>query len=72
MNPNTQNIHDLSVKQLVSAKDAAKALGVSVSLFWRLNQLGAVPTPVYVTPKSPRWWLNELFAAMEARRKAKP
>ena len=68
-----QHIHsDQVFERLLPAKAAAEALGISVSLFWRLNQLGTLPPPIYVTPKVPRWRWSELCAAMESRRKAGP
>lgn len=53
---------------LLRVKDAAKELGISTSLFWRLNKTGDVPPAIYVTAYAPRWRRSELYAAMEARR----
>jgi predicted DNA-binding transcriptional regulator AlpA len=54
--------------RLLPARDAARELGICVSLFWRLNRTGELPPAIYVTAKTPRWRRSELFAAMEARR----
>lgn len=54
--------------RLLSARDAAQELGISISLFWRLNRTGEVPPAIYVTAKAPRWRHSELHAAMDARR----
>lgn len=56
--------------RLLAAKDAAKELGICVSLFWRLNKTGDVPPAIYVTAKTPRWRRSELHAALDARRSA--
>jgi hypothetical protein len=54
--------------RLLAAKDAAEELGISVSLFWKLNSTGDMPAPIYVTAKTPRWRRSELYATMETRR----
>jgi predicted DNA-binding transcriptional regulator AlpA len=48
--------------------DAALVLGIETQTFDRNVQRGLLPAPYYVTPRSPRWRLSELWAAIEARR----
>jgi predicted DNA-binding transcriptional regulator AlpA len=52
---------------LDSKKAAAKA-GVSRSTFWRGVASGRFPQPVYPMPGSPRWFDDELIAAVEKTR----
>jgi predicted DNA-binding transcriptional regulator AlpA len=51
---------------LLTAEEAAPETGRAVSTFWRDVKRGILPAPYYVTPKSPRWRLSELRAAVEA------
>jgi predicted DNA-binding transcriptional regulator AlpA len=50
----------------LTAKDAAKAVGISRSQFWKLHSAGKVPLPVYLGSKAPRWLADELRAWIAA------
>ncbi len=54
---------------LVNASEGAVETGRARSTFWRDVKAGLLPRPFYVTPRSPRWRLSELRAAVEATRK---
>jgi len=47
-------------KLALSAKDAARQLGISRAQFWKLHSAGKVPRPVYLGAKAPRWLAAEL------------
>jgi predicted DNA-binding transcriptional regulator AlpA len=47
-------------KLTLSPTNAAAALGVSRSQFWKLNGSGRLPAPVYLGTRAPRWRLDEL------------
>lgn len=40
---------------LLTAREAAAERGIAVSTFWRDVKRGTLPSPVYPTPKAPRW-----------------
>jgi len=54
--------------RLLTAREAAEALGLSLAGLWRGVAAGRLPCPVYPLPKSPRWRASELLAAVEATR----
>jgi predicted DNA-binding transcriptional regulator AlpA len=47
------------MSRLVSDVVLAAALGIGRSSLWRAVQNGAVPAPVYIAGRSPRWPLEE-------------
>ena len=55
-------------KILVEAKIAAEAVGLSLAAFWRAVAAGRLPQPVYPAARAPRWYRNELHAALETTR----
>lgn len=61
----------LAVDPLLNAAEAAPATGRALSTFWRDVKRGILPAPYYVTPKSPRWRLSELQAAVDAAPRAR-
>ncbi len=50
---------------LLNVKEAAAERGCGVSTWWRDVRAGLLPEPIYITPKSPRWRLSEIQAAIE-------
>lgn len=56
---------------LLSAADAAAETGRALSTFWRDVKRGALPAPLRVNPRQPRWRQSELRAAVEACRAPK-
>lgn len=49
-------------------KESAAFCGVSLPAFWAAVRNGRLPAPVYPAPRAPRWFENELRAALEATR----
>jgi predicted DNA-binding transcriptional regulator AlpA len=56
------------IDQFLSPREAAERLGISLASFWRQVARGALPEPLYPSPKTPRWRLAELVAAVEETR----
>jgi predicted DNA-binding transcriptional regulator AlpA len=56
---------------LLTADEGAAETGRALSTFWRDVKRGTLPAPYYVTPRSPRWRLSELRAAVEAAPRAR-
>jgi predicted DNA-binding transcriptional regulator AlpA len=54
--------------RLLTAREAAEAVGLSLAGLWRGVAAGRLPCPVYPLPKSPRWRASELLVALEATR----
>ena len=52
--------------EALPASDAARLLGISRSQFFKLHSSGKVPTPVYLTPRYPRWRKSELLDWLDA------
>jgi predicted DNA-binding transcriptional regulator AlpA len=51
---------------LITAAEAAKEAGRGLSTFWRDVRAQRLPKPLYVNPRSPRWRVSELRAAVAA------
>lgn len=47
--------------EALPAAGAARLLGISRALFFRMHSAGKVPLPVYLTPRCPRWLRTELL-----------
>jgi predicted DNA-binding transcriptional regulator AlpA len=47
---------------------AAALVGLSVPTFYKAVRSGWLPAPIYPSPHSPRWFPNELLAAVEKTR----
>ena len=60
----------LTSDPLLPAAEGAADLGIGLSTFWLYVSKGRLPRPVYPTPRSPRWRLSELRAAIATERKA--
>ncbi|WP_372620863.1 helix-turn-helix transcriptional regulator [Falsiroseomonas sp.] len=61
----------LAADPLLTAEESAAEAGRALSTFWRDVKRGILPAPYYVTPRSPRWRLSELRAAVEAAPRAR-
>jgi predicted DNA-binding transcriptional regulator AlpA len=53
---------------LLSARESANAVSLSIAAFWRGVKAKRLPAPVYPAARSPRWFLDELIAAIELTR----
>ncbi len=53
---------------LLTAKDAARDVQLSLPAFWKNVASAWLPPPSYVAPKAPRWVRAELDTAIVARR----
>jgi predicted DNA-binding transcriptional regulator AlpA len=51
---------------LLRAAEAAAETGRALSTFWRDVKRGALPAPIYLNPRMPRWRRSELRAAVNA------
>jgi predicted DNA-binding transcriptional regulator AlpA len=54
--------------QLLTAKESASEVRLSVPGFWRAVSSGRLPQPVYPMARAPRWFRSELRAAIELTR----
>lgn len=59
----------LEQDRLLTAKEAAAHVGLSVPGFYRVVAEGRLPKPVYPASRSPRWFFSELDGALRATRK---
>ena len=53
---------------LLSAREGAAEVHLSLAAFWRAVAAGRLPRPLYPLPRAPRWRRSELQAALEATR----
>ncbi len=60
------------MSRLVNDIELAKALGIGRSSLWRGVQSGAVPAPVYIAGRSPRWPLDETIKEVLRRAAERP
>ena len=51
---------------LLTAKESADFLNISIAGFWRNVCNLRLPPPVYPAPRAPRWWASELRARVNA------
>jgi predicted DNA-binding transcriptional regulator AlpA len=50
----------------VTARDAARLLGICRAQLYRLHSSGRMPRPVYLGGRAPRWCVEELRAWLDA------
>ena len=55
-----------TVRLAVTARDAARLLGISRAQLYRLHSSGRLPRPVYLGGRAPRWYVEELRAWLDA------
>jgi predicted DNA-binding transcriptional regulator AlpA len=55
-------------RALLTAREGAQAVGLSVPAFWKGVKDERLPKPVYPMPRAPRWFEDELLAALERTR----
>lgn len=53
---------------LMSARESAAELNISLPGFWKGVEDMRFPQPLYVLPRAPRWRRSELWAAVERLR----
>ena len=49
---------------LLNVREAAAESGRGVSTFWRDCRAGILPSPVYISKKTPRWRRSSILAAI--------
>jgi len=52
---------------LLTVKQVARRLAISVRSVWRHVRSGWLPEPLYPTPRSPRWRRTDLERFLDAR-----
>ena len=57
-----------AISRPLPPKEAAAFCGVSLPALWAAVRTGRLPAPVYPAPRAPRWFEEELRAALEATR----
>lgn len=57
-------------KRMVTPKGACELLQISKAAFWRNVRAHRLPNPVYPSPRTPRWFEDELIAFVKATRAA--
>jgi predicted DNA-binding transcriptional regulator AlpA len=60
--------HPPADDELLTAKEAANFVKLSIAAFWRNVCNRRLPEPVYPAPRAPRWWRSQLRLALEATR----
>ena len=60
----------LENSRILSVRQSATLLGVSVSTFRRMRRQGTLPAPIRVGVRRIGWKVSDLLAAIEARRAA--
>jgi predicted DNA-binding transcriptional regulator AlpA len=58
----------VSPDPLLTAKQAAVEVGLSMPGFWKSVDAGRIPKPFYPASRAPRWRLSELTRALEHTR----
>jgi predicted DNA-binding transcriptional regulator AlpA len=53
---------------LLTAKESAAEVHLSLAAFWRAVAARRLPPPLYPLPRAPRWRRSELRAALDATR----
>ena len=54
-------------ERLVSVREVADLLGVSVRSVWRMAEQGKIPQPVRYSRKMVRWQLSLILASIEEK-----
>ena len=57
-------------ERLCTASEVAEMLGVSIATVWRHTRSGALPHPIYVLPRMPRWRYSELVELVSSAPRA--
>jgi predicted DNA-binding transcriptional regulator AlpA len=63
-----QNETPRADRVLLTAPECAKRVRLSEGAFWKAVRDGRLPWPVYPAPRAPRWFDDELDAALEQTR----
>jgi predicted DNA-binding transcriptional regulator AlpA len=56
------------MRELVTVATLAERLDQHPSTVWRHVEDGTLPPPVYIGPRAPRWFWDEIEAAVQTRR----
>jgi len=59
-------LHAQSTDRLLTPGGVAETLNIGLSTVWWMCREGRLPPPIYIGPKSPRWWFSELHAVVAA------
>ena len=54
---------------VLTVQDIGKRYTLHASTVWAMVNSGALPAPFYPVPRSPRWLLSEVKAAIESNRR---
>jgi predicted DNA-binding transcriptional regulator AlpA len=60
-----------AVDALLTAREFADGLRISISTFRRAAKVGGIPEPVSVSPRCQRWPASDLRSLLEAQRQRK-
>jgi predicted DNA-binding transcriptional regulator AlpA len=66
--PTVADVFRRPMRTLLTARDAARTVRLSVPAFWKGVKDERLPKPVYPMPRAPRWFEDELLAAVEQTR----
>jgi predicted DNA-binding transcriptional regulator AlpA len=58
----------VSPDPLLTAKQAASEVGLSLPGFWKSVDAGRIPQPFYPASRAPRWRHSEILCALEKTR----
>jgi predicted DNA-binding transcriptional regulator AlpA len=58
----------VSPDPLLTAKQAAVEVGLSLPGFWKSVDAGRIPPPFYPASRAPRWRHSEILSALEKTR----
>ncbi len=61
------DINYSETERFITAREAARLLGIGLSTFYREVAALRLPKPCYITPGSPRWQRRELVSTALAR-----
>jgi predicted DNA-binding transcriptional regulator AlpA len=52
---------------LLNVREVAALLGIGLSTAWRDAKSGAIPRPIYLSARAPRWRLADIQALIQRR-----
>ena len=53
--------------RLMRIDEILEMLGISENTLRRMIKEGGFPKPIYISPRSPRWWLSDIMKWLESR-----
>lgn len=69
-NPANTGLASSEVEKLLTYRESAKILAISVPTFWRRVADGTIPKPIKIGSAS-RWPLSEVLAVVDAAKKSR-